>query len=133
MTPGASAVARQNANFDTDQLSYPNPTNGRSLVSGLVRTARKLWANKVAAELAVRTGMSVRTAERWLAGDRSMSGDAVVALLQSDKGVEFLNALIADMTPRAKRQWHREFEKAGQRADLRRRQAALDEQAEELE
>jgi hypothetical protein len=55
-----------------------------------------------------------------------MSGDAVLALLQSDQGPAFLDALIGDMPARAQRRWKQEFERAARRADLRARQAALE-------
>lgn len=80
----------------------------------------------MAAELAVRAGVSVRSAENYLAGDRSMNGDALVRLLQSDAGPAFIEAIIADMPPSKQVAWRREFEKAAERAAIRRRLEELD-------
>lgn len=127
-----SITSDQKSNRGTDRSVGRFTTTGRS-ISALLRRARLLWASKVALELAARTGMSVRAAERWLAGDRAMSGEAVVALLQSDKGVAFLDALIEDMPDAAQRRWREEFERAARRADLRARREALEREIEEQE
>lgn len=121
----ASIAGIGKANRQPDRNVGQFPTSGR-LISALARKAKLLWASKVATELAIRTGMSVRSAERWLAGDRAMSGDAVVSLLQSDKGVAFLDALIEDMPDEAQRRWRREFDRAAERAEMQRRQEEID-------
>jgi hypothetical protein len=64
-----------------------------------MHVARSLWPRKTAAELATLTGASVRTAERWLAGDRALSADAVVALIRSEHGLNFLVAVMAGAEP----------------------------------
>lgn len=117
----AEVIANPNAIVPTDQCVGGFTTSGRS-ISALAERARKLWGNKVAAELAQVTGMSVRSAERWLAGDRSPSGDAVVMLLQSDNGPAFLEALIETMPAEAQVRWRNEFDLAAERALLRRGQ-----------
>lgn len=123
MSPGSIAAAEK-ANLTSDQLVGRNTTTGRAIAT-IIGKARALWRNKTAAELAVRTGMSVRSAERWMAGDRSFSGDAIIRLLSSDEGVAFLEALVDGMPPSSQARWHREFERAARRADLRMRQDAL--------
>lgn len=95
-------------------------------IAAVVAKARDLWRNKVAVELADRAGVSVRTAENYLAGDRSMNGNALVRLLQSDAGPAFLQAIIADLPPSRQAAWRREFERAALRADLRRQLDELD-------
>lgn len=88
--------------------------------------AKELWRNKVAVELAARAGVSVRSAENYLAGDRGMNGGALVRLLQSDAGPDFLEAMIAELPPSRQTAWRKELARAAQRAELRR-------QLEELE
>lgn len=55
--------------------------------------ARRIWPKKTSAELAVRTGASIRAAERWLAGEREMGGEALIALLRSDGGPQIYEAI----------------------------------------
>jgi hypothetical protein len=95
-------------------------------IAFIAAKARELWRNKVAVELADRAGVSVRTAENYLAGDRSMNGNALVRLLQSDAGPAFLQAIIADLPPSRQTAWHQEFERAAKRAELRRQLDELD-------
>ena len=85
-----------------------------------------MWPNKISVELAQRAGVSVRSAENWLAGDRSIGAEALVALLASDKGVAFLDAIITTMPAAAQHRWHREFEKAAERAALRRAEEEIE-------
>lgn len=47
----------------------------------LSEIARTLWPTNTAAELASHGRCSVRAAERYLAGDRDWSGDAVTAIV----------------------------------------------------
>jgi len=117
------AVARK-ANPVTEELTCSNTSSLRPFAA-IIRKARSLWRSKVAAELAVCAGVSVRSAENWLAGDRSISGDALIRLLSSEHGVTFLDAVVDDMPPVAQARWRREFEKAARRADLRMRQDEL--------
>lgn len=125
----AGLIANPKANLGDDGLSYGFPTSRRS-IDAILRRARLIWASKIAVELATRTGASVRSAEAWLAGDRSMNAGALVALLQSDQGIGFLDALIEDMPPPAQRRWRDEFERAARRADLRARREALEREIE---
>lgn len=122
-------IGNPKANPGGDGLSYQFPTSRRS-IDPILRRARRIWASKIAVELAARTGASVRSAEAWLAGDRSMSAGALVALLQSDQGIAFLDALIEDMPPAARRRWRDEFDRAARRADLRARREALERELE---
>ena len=61
----------------------------RRSISPAMHVARSLWPRKTAAELATITGASLRTAERWLAGERALSTSALVALIRSNTGSIF--------------------------------------------
>jgi hypothetical protein len=91
----ATAVS---ANSATGQL-VGNDRPMRRSISPAMRVARSLWPRKTAAELAEVTGASVRTAERWLAGDRALSTAALAALIRSEQGLDFLVALMAGAEP----------------------------------
>jgi hypothetical protein len=93
-----SIGARRGANPGTVQLVGNNRLTRRS-ISPAMRVARSLWPRKTAAELAELTGASLRTAERWLAGERALSTDALAALIRSEHGLDFLVALMADAEP----------------------------------
>lgn len=77
--------------------------------------ARRLWPRKTAAEVAARTGVSVRTAEYWLASVHEMPPSAVFGLLTSDSGSAFLDVLTQAMPAAEWRVFSREM-----RAELRR-------------
>lgn len=88
--------------------------------------ARMVWPFKTAAELAARTSAELRTAERWLADERGISTDLVAALLRSEEGYAFLEAIMGDARPK----WWRKYVRVIRLADLRR---AQEEQRKEIE
>ena len=106
--------------------SFGSNTSNLRPVAVVIAKARQLWTNKVAVELAARAGVSVRSAENYLAGDRDMNGNALTRLLQSDEGPAFLEAIIAELPPSRQKKWRSEFEKAAERAAIRRRLAELE-------
>jgi hypothetical protein len=95
-----------------------------------MHVARSLWPRKTAAELAGLTGASLRTAERWLAGERELSTGALAALIRSEHGLDFLVALMADAEPawwcRAKAYFAAIDAQRMQRAARRRLKEAID-------
>jgi hypothetical protein len=93
-----SIGGRRNANSITGQL-VGNDRPKRRAILPVMLAARSLWPRKTAAELAGLTGASLRTAERWLAGERTLSMDALAALIRSERGLDFLVALMADAEP----------------------------------
>lgn len=125
----ASFAAAINANQSTETLTYRNTSTFRAFAA-IIKKAKSLWRCKIAVELAQRTGSSVRSAENWLAGHRAMNGEAVLSLIMSDEGFDFLEAIVDSMPPRKAARWRAEFERAARRADLRARQEALREELE---
>lgn len=119
------AMATGNANAGTDEFVGKSRRVRRSF-DAVMRKARSLHQNKVAAELAAITGKSVRTAERWLSGELTPDGESTLALFLSDMGPEFLATAAARLTPARQESFWREMGKAQKRADFVRRQAALD-------
>jgi hypothetical protein len=93
-----SIGGRRGANSAAVQLVGNDRPKSRS-ISPVMLTARSLWPRKTAAELAELTGASLRTAERWLAGERALSTGALAALIRSERGLDFLVALMADAEP----------------------------------
>ena len=115
MTRTASAIEVSGASEGLRQTGQRITSNVRP-VAVVIAKARQLWTNKVAVELAARAGVSVRSAENYLAGDRDMNGNALTRLLQSDEGPAFLEAIIAELPPSRQKKWRSEFEKAAERA-----------------
>lgn len=76
-------------------LQSPDKTRREKiLVAPIVgAVARKKFPYKVAAELSVRTGSTVRACERWLSGREEMGARPLAALLLSDMGPDILAAL----------------------------------------
>jgi hypothetical protein len=95
--------------------------------------AKALWHNKTAAELALRTGLSVHATDKILRGERGMGLDAFANLIASADGIEFFGAIIDAMPAKARARWEREFERAARSAELRRRRELLMEEIERHE
>lgn len=70
------------------------PKRARILVAPIVcAVARQRFPYKVAAELSLRTGSTIRACERWLSGREEMGARPLAALLLSDLGPAILAAL----------------------------------------
>ena len=80
-------------NLRTDIRVGRNPQECR-LIKEVMRVAHELWPNKTAQNLASRAGVDTRTAERWLAFRTGISGPALAALIASDDGLKFIEAVI---------------------------------------
>lgn len=96
------------------------------LIEQLMHTARGLWPNKTAAELSIRTGVSVRQAEKWLALKANISGEAYRRLIQSKEGLAFLRATAGDS------EWWKNYERQQRITNLRARQARLATEIEQI-
>lgn len=97
----------------------------RSVVFLVMRAARGWWKSKVPQQLANIVGCDVRSAERYLSGDRTMGAEAVFALLRSDVGVKMVEAATADMSPREYREFWNQMALAVVRANLREREEEM--------
>ena len=127
MTTASNITAAERANSRPEKSTY-RPTSKFRLIEILSAKAKHLWRNKVAEEWADRAGVSVRTAEGWLAVDRSINGNAFYRLLMSPEGPAFLEALIAEQPPSRRAVWQRELELVARRADLRQKLETLEQQ-----
>jgi hypothetical protein len=65
-----------------------------------MRRTRDLFPLKTAQYLSDLTGYSVRSCEYWLSEKSVIPSDALAALLQSDKGRDYLVTMMMDSTPR---------------------------------
>ncbi len=68
--------------------------------SSVMQKSRDLFPVKTAHHLADLTGYSLRACEYWLSGEVVIPADALAELLRSDRGREFLAAVMADAIPR---------------------------------
>lgn len=98
-------------------------------ISVVMRLARVLWPVKTASELALRTRVTQRQAEHWLAGKYDLSADALAELLRSDVGLKILEEIIGPTRPL----WWKDFRRSVGRAELRRRHEEIAKQIERLE
>jgi hypothetical protein len=110
--------------------------NGLRPVEAVRLVARALWKRKTAANLAARSGASMRACEYWLARKTDMSADALANLLRSDAGFEILERIMGTAKP----VWWRQFRTAKaigaarqEQAELKRRAAEQDERISQLE
>lgn len=70
------------------------------LNAAVMRRSRDLFAVKTAFHLSDITGYSVRACESWLSEKVVIPSDALVLLLHSEWGRDFLATVMADNTPR---------------------------------
>lgn len=97
--------------------------------SAVMRVAQALWPRKTDLELAARTAASDRMCRYWLCERYSLSADDLAALLRSDDGMKFLEAIMGDAKP----VWWRRVKKSSQRAALRKAQHELQAQIDQME
>lgn len=118
----SNSVRTEKATRPVEQLFGGLSQNPRTAVrsnSPVVRAARRLWPEKTAAHLALRGETTLRAAEYWLAGRREPSFTAFLALLTSDEGVTFLEAIVGDLpAPRQAIFWAR-MKRAVRKHELR--------------
>lgn len=88
-------------------------------ISSIVLLLREIFPAKPDLEIALRANVTQRTAERWLAGDNTLTAESLVALLRSDVGGDLLKALMAD----AVAPWWRDFSRHLEVARLARHHA----------
>lgn len=72
--------------------SYGRTRNFLRFGPRVMQTARGIFPNKTAHNLAGITGDPVRTWEYWLSKER-LPGEALAALLESEHGLQFLDAI----------------------------------------
>lgn len=104
-----------------DQTVANTPTArpvGRSIFPRIMDAARSWWPSKVAVELAAILGCEVRSAERYLAGERTPDAEAVIALIKSTHGVKLIAIVVGDMPSDRQAIFWKEMAKAARRADL---------------
>lgn len=92
----------------------------------LIRAIRAWWPTKTAPELAAVLRCEVRSAERYLAGDRTPSAEALANLIKSEHGPKVIALIAADMPPKAQAVFWREVARMGRRVELLEERARLD-------
>lgn len=113
----------------TDQAAAPDQTVGGlskdnsarpigRLFPTIMEAARRWWPHKAAAELAAIIGCDVRSAERYLAGDRTAGAEAVLAILCSDVGDRLITAAVATMPEERQLKFWEAMAKSARRAQL---------------
>ena len=92
--------------------AFGNSEHGDGVISAARRVMQFLRGKfpvKTAANIAVRARVGVRTVEFWLSQDetkrRNMGVDAFIALIQSDAGLEVIEAVMAALPRRDRPRW----------------------------
>ncbi len=80
--------------------SFGDRRKGLRVNSTVMQISRGLFPIKTAQHLADLTGYSVRSCEYWLSEKSVIPTDALVSLMQSDQGRNFLVGVMADSSPR---------------------------------
>jgi hypothetical protein len=100
----AKPMRAKTANRTTDKSVGLDRQECRSF-SAIILVLRNIFPVKTDLELALRTGVSQRSAERWLSGANVMTAESLADLLRSDIGGELLGALMEGSTA----PWWRDF------------------------
>src|SRR5262245_2214534 len=101
---GTIAASRENAKPATAETCRRSG-KGLPLIGSLMAVARALWPSKADMELAARADASPRMARYWLAERYDLSAEHLAALLRSDEGLQFLEAIMDGAKPA----WWRRF------------------------
>lgn len=88
-----------------------------------------LWPSLTAPNVAGAANISVRSAERFLAGQNGLSAESLLELLATDDGLWFLEIMMGERKPK----WWRSFKRHCQFERLREQQASLAAQLDDLE
>jgi len=106
-------------------------------ISSVMRVARGRFGGRLAPELALRCGTSVRACEFWMArhAPAGLSADALAMALCSDLGPALVDALVADYIAAGnpEPEWHAAFRTHLELAAIRRDQARQRQRLNELE
>jgi cell division protein FtsB len=95
----------------------------------LRRLFRQLWPAKTAQHLALAADVTVRQAERLLAGEQGMSYAVFERLLNGAQGYAFLRHAMRNARP----DWWREIDQERRLGELRKQRKALERQLKQLE
>jgi hypothetical protein len=121
-----SATAGEKAKSGT-AMYCEQTRSGLRAVDAVRLVARALWKTKPAANLAARSGSSMRACEYWLARQGDMSADALANLLRSDAGFEILEKIMGSAKP----VWWKQFKIAKQLGAMRQENAEIKRKAAE--
>ncbi len=94
---GLSARTDKCAKLATEGC-FGNRRRALRLNAAVMQKSRDLFPIKTAQHLSDLTGYSVRSCEAWLSGKTVLPADALAALIQSERGREFLTTLMVDST-----------------------------------
>jgi hypothetical protein len=100
---------------------------GRS--ADLRRIFRALWPAKTATNLSLAADVTVRQAERIMAGEQGLSLAVFCRLLHGEHGLQILRAAMGDAAP----QWWREFGLERQITEKKKRRLMIDRELNDLE
>lgn len=96
----AASVTTANFAKTAPDACVGNHRRALRLNANVMRISRDLFPVKTARHLSDITGYSDRACERWLSERVVIPSDALAALLHSEKGRDFLAAVMTDNTPR---------------------------------
>lgn len=94
--------------------------------------ARNIWRNRASRELAAIINCDVRTAERYLAGDRTAGAEPVLSIMFSDHGPQMIEAGAALLSPERQLAFWKELARSAERALLRAEREQIDQRLEQL-
>lgn len=101
---GASANC---ANFDVEQSCDIGRTAMRAkvLTTEVMRHAHAMWKTNIRLHLAAYAGVAPRTVDHWEAGEREISTEAFLTLLDSEVGMAFIEIFMASLRPEVRKHW----------------------------
>lgn len=128
MSPGSIAAAEKanrlgdNSVTQSGQVCHP--------FAAVMRKARGWWANKTAYEIAARTGHSIRTVRRWMAGDTTPDADVAFDLMRSDRGPAVIEIIAAELSPTKRAAFWREIARVAERQLLQEEREKIERKIE---
>jgi hypothetical protein len=95
-------------------------------IDAVMHTARILWPVKTSVNLSIKSGASERACAYWLARKHDMTSEALAALLRSEEGLNFLEAIMGNARPLWWKAFKRRLRRAKLRSDIQELQRELE-------
>lgn len=128
---GANIIDLVPATDQSVARSDDSRPTGRTIFSAVMTAARTWWHSNTAAELATIIGCDVRSAERYLAGDRTAGAEAVLKMLASDVGVRLVLVAVSRLPDARQQAFWTEMARAAKRAELLAERARIEKELAE--
>lgn len=103
--PSPVTVAKANVALAQDRDTGRTGVRSKSFTAAVMQKAHDLWRTNIRLFLSDFGDVHPRTVDHWEAGERVISMEAFLTLLDSDAGIEVLDIFMKQLRPEVRQQW----------------------------